>query len=488
MSGVPLVVGVDSSTQSTKVEARELASGRLVASGRAGHPAVTPPLSEQSPDAWWDALVVAFEQLGGHRDDVVSMSIAGQQHGLVLVDDLGRVVRPAKLWNDTTSAPDAARLVADHGASWWSQACGSVPVAAFTVSKLAWMALHETAALERTSQVMLPHDHLTWRATGEHVTDRGDASGTGWFDPVTNTYLAPQLAAAAAGIGVDQLPRVAGVGEAIGTLTDDAAGALGLGPGVVVGPGTGDNMAAALGLGLEPGDAVISLGTSGTVYATSATATNDSSGAVAGFADAAGRFLPLVCTLNATRVTDTMATLMGMDRDQFAAMSLAADPSESGPTMLPYLDGERTPNLPEARGALFGLQNSTTREALARAAHDGVICGLLDGLDALVACGVSVDGRLFLVGGGARSAAYRQRCADLSGRSVIVPEADETVATGAAVQAAAVFDERSSAEVARDWGCGAGSSVEPVNDDGPDVRARFAHHRQSAEYLGDVDR
>lgn len=484
MSQRPVVLGVDSSTQSTKVEARVLESGQLVASARASHPAVSPPVSEQPPEAWWDALLAATEQLGPVRNDVVAMSIAGQQHGLVLVDDRDRVIRPAKLWNDTTSAPEAARLVAERGPSWWSEACGSVPVAAFTVSKLAWVAGHEPDLLARTTRVMLPHDYLTWRATGRHVTDRGDASGTGWFDAGSNAYLAPQLAAATSAIEVDQLPTVVGPGDAVGTLASHAATALGLSRDVVVGPGTGDNMAAALGLGLGSGDVVISLGTSGTVYALSPRSTADPSGAVAGFADASGQFLPLVCTLNATRVTDMMATLMGVDRDHFAAMALAADTAEPGPTLLPYLDGERTPNLPDARGAVFGLHTSTTREALARSAHDGVICGLLDGRDALVACGVPVDGRQFLVGGGARSAAYQQRCADLAATTITVPDADETVATGAAVQAAAVFSERPPTEIASVWGCGAGRSIEPRSDDGAAVRARYAHHRQATPYLG----
>ena len=181
---MPLVVGVDSSTQSTKVEARDISTGVVVATGHAAHPPTTPPVSEQDPSAWWEALVVAIGQLGDHRADVVAMSVAGQQHGLVLLDGAGSPLRPAKLWNDTTSAPQAERLAAELGAEQWAAACGSVPVAAFTITKLAWVAEHEPDVLDRVAMVMLPHDFLTWRLTGEHVTDRGDASGTGWFDPV----------------------------------------------------------------------------------------------------------------------------------------------------------------------------------------------------------------------------------------------------------------------------------------------------------------
>ena len=478
---MPLVLGVDSSTQSTKVEARDLETGVVVASGSSSHPPVQPPVSEQPPSAWWDALVDAVAQLGSHRAEVVSISVAGQQHGLVLVDDKGAVVRPAKLWNDTTSADAAQRLVSDMGALAWAEACGSVPVAAFTVSKVAWMAEHEPEALARTARIMLPHDYLTWRLTGEHVTDRGDASGTGWFDPVTNNYSARLLNAAAPDLDISVLPRVLQPGEVAGSLTSEAAELVGLSTDVVVGVGTGDNMGAALGLGLRPGDVVISLGTSGTVYAVSATPTADPHGAVAGFADATGAFLPLVCTLNATRVTDTFARLMGVERDAFVALALAADPGEVGPTLVPYLDGERTPNLPDASGTLFGIENSTSREALARAAHDGVLCGLLDGVDALVACDVDVSGRRFLVGGGARSAAYRQRCADLAGAPVIVPDADETVATGAAVQAAAVIERVHPSVVAGRWGCGVGSITEPAASDGPAVRSRYAEALLAAE-------
>lgn len=470
---MPLVLGVDSSTQSTKVEARDIDTGELVASGSSPHPPVQPPVSEQDPDAWWSALVDAVSQLGEIRRDVAAMSVAGQQHGLVLVDAAGAALRPAKLWNDTTSADAAARLVAELGASEWADACGSVPVAAFTVAKLAWVHEHEKELMTRVHRVMLPHDYLTWRLTGRHVTDRGDASGTGWFDPATNDYRTELLAAAGGNVTLDMLPRVLGPTEAAGTLDSRAAAALGLSADVVVGPGTGDNMAAALGLGLRPGDSVVSLGTSGTAYAVSATPTTDPSAAVAGFADANGGFLPLVCTLNATRVTDTFAALMGADRDEFSALALAADASSGGPTLLPYLDGERTPNLPNARGTMFGIETGVSREAVALAAHDGVLCGLLDGLDGLSACGVALDGRRFLVGGGARSAAYRQRYADLVQGDVIVPDADETVATGAAVQAAAVAASSSIADIATGWGCGSGSTTSARDGADGDVRDRY---------------
>lgn len=476
-----LVVGVDSSTQSVKVEARDLDTGHVVAVGTARHPVTTPPVSEQDPDAWWAALVEAFGRLGDVRADVVAVSVAAQQHGLVLVDADARPVRPAKLWNDTTSAPQAERLVDEFGADRWATLTGSVPVASFTITKLAWVAEHEPDVLARVDRVMLPHDYLTWMLTGEHVTDRGDASGSGWFDPVAGRVLPELLGLATGGAGeawAARVPRVLGPTDVAGELTVAAAAELGLNPGLPIGPGTGDNMGAALGLGLRAGDVAISLGTSGTVFAVSSTPTADPSGAVAGFASASGEHLPLVCTLNATKVTDTVAGWLGTDAPGLSELALGATVSPGGAVLVPYFDGERTPNLPDATGTFVGLTNSTTREQLALAAHDGVLCGLLDGLDALRSAGASVDGRIFLVGGGSRSAAYRQRCADLSGRPVIVPDTDETVATGAAVQAAVVVGSGSFDEVATRWGCGGGTQVEPTAD-ATERRAAYSAARLS---------
>ncbi len=435
-----LVIGIDSSTQSTKAELRDAETGELIATGRATHPPTQPPVSEQDPASWWEALVDAVRQLGEQRKDVVAMSVAGQQHGLALVDTEGASLRPAKLWNDTTSAPNADRLVRDLGAEWWSSTTGSVPVAAFTITKLAYVAEHEPDIIDKVAKVMLPHDYLTWRLSGAHVTDRGDASGTGWFDGVNGSYL-PSAISSALGTEadwLDRLPTVLGPLDAAGQISGSVATELGLPSSVVIGPGTGDNMGAALGLGLGTGDVVLSLGTSGTVYAKSNQRTTDSSGAVAGFCDATGAFLPLVCTLNATKVTDTVAQWLGTDAPGLAELALAAGTSPISPVLVPYFDGERTPNRPDSNGIMVGLTNDTSREHLARAAHDGVVCGLLEGLSALENCGGSSSGRLLVVGGGARSTAYRQRLADITGREIHIPESDETVATGAALQAAVV--------------------------------------------------
>lgn len=450
-----LVAGIDSSTQSTKVELRAIESGELVARVSSPHPPTNPPVSEQDPNAWWEALVACFQQLGDHRSSLVAINVGGQQHGLVLLDEAGEPLAPAKLWNDTTSSPTADALVGQLGAATWAERCGSVPVAAFTIAKLGAAIEHDPSVVERAAMVMLPHDYLTWRLSGAHVTDRGDASGTGWFDPATDRYRDDLLATiGSADVWRGRLPRVLPPTELAGVATEQAAADLGLRTDlgdVGVAAGTGDNMAAALGLGLQRGDLVISLGTSGTVYASSPTPTADPSGAVAGFASADGGFLPLVCTLNATKVTDTVASWLGTDAAGLAELALAVD-DPGDVELVPYFDGERTPNLPDATGTIAGLRTSTTREQLALAAHDGVLRGLLAGIDALRAAGVVTDGQLSLIGGGARSAAYRQRLADLWGSPIRLPDADEAVATGAAVQAAAAVADDTIGDVVTRWG------------------------------------
>ncbi len=485
------VVGIDSSTQSVKVELRELETGTVLSVGRAPHPTTTPPRSEQDPDEWWRALGLAMARAAAEREDgrgledVVAVSVGGQQHGMVLLDADGAVIRPAKLWNDTESAPQAEALVERWGAAAWATRVGSVPVAAFTVTKLAWIAEHEPEALARTARVLLPHDYLTWRLTGNAVTDRGDASGTGYWSPAENRWCVPALELVSTELDwAGMLPLVLAPWEPAGPILAAAAEELGLPPGIVVGPGSGDNMAAALGLGLATGDTAVSVGTSGTVYARGLAPSSDASGAVAGFADATGAYLPLVCTLNATKVTEAVRRLLGVGFEQLDDLALACAPGARGLTLLPYLDGERTPNRPTATGVLTGLRSDVTRDQIARAAFEGVVCGLLDGLDALCAAGVAASGRLVLVGGGARSMAYRRCLADLSGRAVSVPDADEHVATGAALQAAMVVQREAGhrvdlADLVAAWGLGTGVVVEPEAVDIDAIRGAYAAVRDA---------
>jgi xylulokinase len=415
-----LVAGVDCSTQSTKIVVCDLESGAVLRSGSAPHPDTT----EVDPAIWADASATAAG--GGLLDGVAAIAVGGQQHGMVTLDETGRVVRPALLWNDTRSAGAAADLVAELGGpANWAEAVGSVPVASFTVTKLRWLAEHEPASAARVERVLLPHDWLTGllSAGGEEVTDRGDASGTGYWSPATGHYR-PDLLRLAFGRDLG-LPRVADPAEPVGRT---AAGA-------VLGPGTGDNMAAALGLGAVTGDVVVSIGTSGTAFAVSESPTADATGAVAGFADATGRFLPLVATLNAARVLTATARLLGTDLAALDQLALSV-PDSGGLVLLPYLDGERTPDLPAARGLLHGLtRGNATPAHLARAAVEGMLCGLADGIDALRAQGVEVR-RALLIGGGARSAAVQALAPAVLGIPVRLPRPAEYVALGAARQAA----------------------------------------------------
>jgi xylulokinase len=475
---VALVLGVDSSTQATKLELRDATTGRLEASARAPHPPVHPPRSEQDPGAWWSALGNAGADLG--RPRIAALSIGSQQHGMVVLDADGSVVRPAKLWNDTESAPDAVALVERLGAEAWSQAVGLVPLASYTVTKLAWLRRCEPGAWSRLARVVLPHDWLNLRCTGSAATDRGDASGTGYWSPATGEWRTDVLALIDDGRDWARcLPDVKAPTEPVGPLVGEARDLFGP---AIVGPGTGDNMAAALGLGLVPGDVAVSVGTSGTVYAVSDTPVADPTGAVAGFADATGRFLPLVCTLNAAKVLDTVATLLGVDHDGLDDLALEAPAGAHGLMLLPYLDGERTPNRPDASGILAGLRTSHDRADLARAAVEGVVHGLLDGLDALAAQGITLDGRLVLTGGGAKSRAVRRAFADLSGRPVDVHADTETVARGAAVQAAATLAGAHPSEVARVWRPGPDAVDEPGTEiDAEALRAAYHRLRDQAQ-------
>ena len=416
-----LVVGIDSSTQSCKALLVRADDGTVVDQVSAPHPDGT----EVDPRAWLDALQQASAPL---LERASAVAVGGQQHGMVALGDDDQPVRPALLWNDVRSASQAADLVREWGGP---QACadavGSVLVASFTASKLRWLRDREPEHAAAVRRVLLPHDYLTWHLTERAdapTTDRGDASGTGYFSTRDDAWR-PDLAADALG-HEPALPRVAGPAEAIGRT---ARGAL-------VAAGTGDNMAAALGLQLRPGDVAVSIGTSGVASAVSRTPAADPSGEVAGFADASGEFLPLVCTLNAARVLDTTARLLGVDHAALAGLALAAEPGAGGLTLLPYLDGERTPNRPDASGTLHGLTTGTTREQLARAAVEGLLCSLADAVDRLTAVTGAPAERVVLVGGGARNEAVRRLAPALFGCPVVVPGAAEYVALGAARQAA----------------------------------------------------
>ena len=417
------MAGVDSSTQSVKIVVRDAQTGELIREARASHPDGT----EIAPSKWLSAL---NESSSGLFDGVQAISIGAQQHGMVVVDQNKQVVRDALLWNDTRSASDATDLVNElGGADKWADAVGSVPVASFTVTKLRWLAKNEPNNAAKVNGVMLPHDWLSWQLMGtpdEFITDRGDASGTGYWSPKTNEYRKDLLKLA---LGKEvQLPRVAKPNEIIGKTTS----------GISVAPGTGDNMAAALGLGASTGDIVISLGTSGTAYTVSANPTNDSSGIIAGFADATGNYLPLACTLNAARVINAGASALNVSLDQFAELALSAKPGSEGLVLLPFLDGERTPNLPTAKGSMHGLtRNNLTPANFARACIEGMLCSLAEASDVITNFGKgTVPNRVVLIGGAAASKAVQEIAATLFKVPIHIPPAAEYVADGAARQAA----------------------------------------------------
>jgi xylulokinase len=443
-----LVAGVDSSTQSCKVVVRDLSTGELVRQGTAKHPEGT----EVAPDAWWSALLAAIDAAGG-LDDVSAISVAGQQHGMVALDSDGEVVRDALLWNDTRSAPAARDLIAEVGADEYARRTGTVPVASFTATKLRWLRDAEPENAARVAAVALPHDWLTWRLLGygprassalgpdldELVTDRSDVSGTSYWSPTDETYDLelferalgrPGRVAGGDGEGV-VLPRVLGPADTAGTTVAHS----GLPEGIVVGAGAGDNAGAALGLDATVGDLVISIGTSGTAFAVTDSPVTDATGTVAGFADAAGGFLPLVATLNAARVLASIGALLGVDHDEFARLALAAEPGSGGLSLVPYFEGERTPDLPEATATLSGLTlASTTRENLARAAVEGMLSALADGGAAVRDQGVEVH-RVLLIGGAALNPAVQAVAAQVFDVPVVVPAPGEYVADGAARQA-----------------------------------------------------
>jgi xylulokinase len=461
----PLVAGVDCSTQATKVLVTDPDDGTVVASGRAPHRVTgADGARETDPDDWWEALRTALADTG-RAGEVGAVAIGGQQHGLVVSDGAGRPLRPAVLWNDTRSADDAAALRGELGGPvGWAERVGVVPVASFTVTTWAWLRRTEPAVARDAAAVHLPHDHLTARLTGTAATDRGDASGTGWWSTAAEDYLDEVLELDRVRLDRALLPRVLGPRETAGDVRADAATALGLPAGTLVGPGTGDNMAAALGLALRPGRAALSLGTSGTVYAVAPRRVADPSGVVAGFADATGAFLPLACTLNATQAVDRVATWLGVDRE--------AVEDGGRVVVLPYLDGERTPDLPDAAGTITGLRHDTTAGQVLRAAYEGVVVSLLDALERVAehAGGLEADAPLVLIGGGARGRVWRETVSRLSGRALEVPAEDgfgrrgteEMVALGAAAQAAAVLRGEPPLEVATRWAAARGSPLLPA--------------------------
>jgi xylulokinase len=456
-----LVLGVDSSTQSTKALLVDAVSGTVVDQRQVAHPDGT----EVDPRHWLDAVDDATVDL---LPRAAAVAVGGQQHGMVALDGAGGPVRDALLWNDTRSATSAADLVSEWGGS---QSCadlvGSVLVASFTASKLRWTRDHEPETAARTERVLLPHDYVSLHLSApgtDAFTDRGDASGTGYFSTHEDRWL-PELATAALGHEAD-LPRLV----APGALAAETAS------GATVASGTGDNMAAALGMQLTPGDVLLSIGTSGVASMVSEDPTADGSGAVTGFCDATGHFLPMTVTLNAARILDLQSRWLGVDHEGLSALALASPSGANGVTLLPYYGGERTPNRPTAVGTWTGLRSETTRGDLARAAYESLACSLAEALAQITGRLGREPERVLLVGGAARSGALRAILPGVLGRPVLVAEPAEYVALGAARQAAwalAGTPEPPAWPVA--------SRTELTGDPAPEVLERYAELRGRTE-------
>jgi len=435
-----LVAGIDSSTQSCKVTVRDLATGVTVREGVAPHR----PETIVDPRTWWDALLLAVRRAGG-LDDVAAISVSGQQHTPVFLDSTGAVVADSPLWNDTGSHPHMIALNDELGRDEWIRRTGLPLTLSDTVTKVRWLRDVDPAAADRTAAVAVVHDWLTWRLRGfggdepggldQLTTDRSEASGTAYWSGETEDYCHDLFAHAFGAAAI--LPRVLGPLDVAGVT---GRGIPGIPAGISVGVGSGDNAAAALALGLAEREAVLSLGTSGVVYARSADPVHDYAGYVCSYADATGGHLPLVATLNAARNFEVGASLLGTSHDEFSRLALAAPPGAEGLTLLPYFEGERTPDLPHARGSLHAASLANlSRENFARAVIEGTLASQVAMLDALRQCSVPVD-RLLLIGGAARSEAVRTILSQLVDIPVAVPEPGEYVAMGAAMQAASTLE------------------------------------------------
>lgn len=433
-----LVAGIDSSTQSCKVTVRDLVTGAQVREGRAAHPSAT----IVHPDRWWDALLTAVRRAGG-LDDVVALSVSGQQHTPIFLDEVGDVVCDSPLWNDTGSHAHMVALNEELGRDEWILRTGLPLTLSDTATKLRWLRDTDPDAARRTAAVAIVHDWLTWRLMGHGpgtggidllVTDRSEASGTAYWAPDTGEYCRDLLEHAFGHTAI--LPRVLGPLDRAGVT---AAGIPGIPAGVPIGVGSGDNAAAALALDLADGDAVMSLGTSGVVYMRSATPVHDLSGYVCNYADATGGHLPLVATLNAGRNFDAGTTLLGCGYAELSDLALHAPAGAGGLTLLPFFEGERTPDLPHARASLHGASlTNFTRANFARAVIEGTLSSQVAMLDALAVCGLRAQ-RLLLIGGAAPSPAVQRILAQMVDMPVVIPAFDQYVTKGAAMQAASAL-------------------------------------------------
>ena len=438
-----LFIGVDSGTQSTKALVIEAKSGQVLGEGAAKYgllPNLPPGAKEQHPDLWVKALIKSVQEAlkaaKASASEVVALGVSGQQHGFVPLDADGKVIRPAKLWCDTTTAEECAAITAAVGGPKATlKAIGNAVLPGFTAGKILWLKRHEPENFARLATVLLPHDYLNFWLTGSRFMEFGDASGTAlmdvrkrqWSDAVMRA-IDPELAG--------KLPTLSPSDEPAGRLTAAAARKLGLNEGILVSAGGGDNMMGAIGTGnTREGVVTASLGTSGTIYACASKPVVDPQGEIAAFCDSGNQWLPLLCTMNVTVATEMVRNDFGLDHAAFEKAAAKAPVGSDGLLLLPYLEGERTPNVPDGTGVFFGVRPQTfTASHFARAAMEGVTLGMNYGLRRLAQLGVKAT-QVRATGGGARSKLWRQIMADCFQAEVVTLKVAEGAAFGAALQA-----------------------------------------------------
>ncbi|WP_326428399.1 xylulokinase [Stutzerimonas frequens] len=440
-----MFLGIDCGTQGTKALLLNASNGRVLGQGSAGHDLISGPNGrrEQDTEQWTaafaSATAAALAEAGVDGDAVLGIGVSGQQHGLVTLDAAGRVLRPAKLWCDTESATENQRLLDWLGGEQGSlQRLGIVIAPGYTVSKLLWMKEQHPALFARIAHILLPHDYLNYWLTGRCVSEYGDASGTGYLDVRTRQwafdilrYVDPSGRLEAA------LPELIEPHQPVGRLRPELAVRLGLNSQAIVASGGGDNMMGAIGTGnIRPGAITMSLGTSGTLYAYSDTPRISPQPAVATFCSSSGGWLPLICTMNLTNANAAIRDLLQLDLESFNALVAQAPIGCDGVTLLPFLNGERVPALPQASASLHGLTTENlTRANLCRAVVEGVTFGLRYGLDLLRESGIRSE-RIQLIGGGAKNPLWRQIVADMMETPVVCTTHSEAAALGGAIQAA----------------------------------------------------
>lgn len=438
-----LLLGIDSGTQSTKALVVHANTGKVISAASVKYsllPDLPTGAKEQHPETWRQATAAAIgaalKQAKASAGEVKAIGVSGQQHGFVPLDKAGNIIRPAKLWCDTTTGAECEEITAKlGGAKKTLSALGNAVLPGFTAPKILWLKKHEPKNFAKLSTVLLPHDYLNFWLTGVCVMEYGDASGTSLFDVRRRNWCSSVLEAIDADLP-GKLPPLISSDRPAGRLSDAAAKELGLNAGVLVSAGGGDNMMGAIGTGnTRPGIVTASFGTSGTIYACTDKPVVDPQGEIAAFCDSTNRWLPLLCTMNVTVATEMVRKNFGLDHKAFEKMAAKAPVGSDGLMLLPYLEGERTPNVPDGTGVYFGVNARTfTAPHIARATMEGVTLGMNYGLRRLAQLGVRTD-QIRVTGGGANSKLWRQIMADIFDAEVVTLTVGEGAAYGAALQA-----------------------------------------------------